>query len=258
MRFLVGAKKEVDAPRSGHLYLGINEYDAGETSGSFAVHVEIESRGAKLASQSDSSVAALIPPGVLANIPPRAVDSHGQAEELVNLLILGTEQDMKLTFQAEGWVIVSRTDTSPAISRDALQSLSEEAYVESPLSDLYLFSRAQDYGFADGLVTLVQARHHLRIWRNPSDVNRQTLWVGAAAHDTGPWWNDRTGEVSYKVDPNVEGERDFVLDTLKATGLVEHFGSVRFSAKGRRVRTQGGSNLQTDGRVLVMAFTLAR
>lgn len=87
----------------------------------------------------------------------------------------------------------------------------------------YLFGKPQDYGFAHTeLVTVVQAKV--------------------------------TGEVSYHVDPNVDEERDFVRDTLNATGLVEHFGYVRFFAKGGRVRTHGGSNLQTDGRVLVMTL----
>lgn len=39
-----------------------------------------------------------------------------------------------------------------------------------------------------------------------------------------------------------------------ATGLVERFGYVKFFDKGRKVRTQAGSSLQTDGRVLVMTL----
>ena len=151
--------------------------------------------------------------------------------------------------------MLKRADASPVMSRDALQSLSAEAYLARPLSDLYLFGRPQDYSFADSaMAEAVQARHYLRVWRNPSEVNGQTLWVGAAAHDTGPWWNSHAGEVSYKIDPNVDRERDFVRDTLNATGLVDHLGYVRFSPKDRRIKTEAGFKLRTDGRVLVMTI----
>lgn len=62
----------------------------------------------------------------------------------------------------------------------------------------------------------------------------------------------RAAGVSYKVDPNVDDERDLVRDTLTSTGLVEHFGYIRFYAKSHQVRTQTGSSMMTDGRVLVM------
>ena len=254
LTFLAGAEKQIDVRSPGRLYLGIDEYKPGETYGSFKVRVEIKRCSANLASQSDAAVAALIPRRVLANIPRRTSNSQGQPEDLVNLLIFGTEQDVKQTFQAAGWVAVSGTDTGPAMSLDAAQNLSEAAYLVRPLPRLFLFGRTQDYGFARPEdVTVVRARHYLRLWKNPSEVNRQTLWIGAAAHDTGPWWNPRTAEVSYKVDPNVDAERDLVRDTLTSTGLVEHFGYVGFFAEGH-VRTQAGSSLQSDGRVLVMTL----
>lgn len=52
---------------------------------------------------SDASVAGLIPAGVLAKIPRRARNLGGQPEDLVNVLILGSEQDVKQTFEAAGW-----------------------------------------------------------------------------------------------------------------------------------------------------------
>jgi hypothetical protein len=252
---LVGAQKQINVLRAGRLYLGVNEHEPGEALGTFKVQVEIKRRGANLASRSDEAVAALVPPNVLAKIPQRALNSHGQPEDLVNLLIFGTEEDLKLTFQAAGWVMLKRAEGSPPMSRDALQSLSPEAYLARPLSELYLFGRPQDFSFADSaMAEAVQARHYLRVWRNPSEVNGQTLWVGAAAHDTGPWWNSRTGEVSYKIDPNVDQERDLVRDSLDATGLVNRLGYVRLSAEGQRLKTDAGFKLRTDGRVLVMTI----
>ena len=66
-----------------------------------------------------------------------------------------------------------------------------------PLREQSLFGKPQDYGFAqDALVTVVQARHDVRIWKAPFAVNGQALWVGAASHE-GPWWDNSAGAVSY-------------------------------------------------------------
>jgi hypothetical protein len=62
--------------------------------------------------------------------------------------------------------MLSRADAGVAMSPDALQSLSEQAYEARPLSALYLFGRPHDYSFAHTeLVTVVQARHYLPICR---------------------------------------------------------------------------------------------
>lgn len=64
MRLAVGKQKRIEVPSSGRLYLRVNEHVPGEAFGSFKVHAEIQSRAAKLASQSDSAVAALILPQI--------------------------------------------------------------------------------------------------------------------------------------------------------------------------------------------------
>lgn len=141
------------------------------------------------------------------------------------------------------------------MSLSAVQGLSEEAYLVRPLRGLYLFGRTQDYGYAHSeFIADVQARDYVRLWKNPAIVNGRTLWIGAAAHDAGPWWNPVTAEVSYNVDPDVDGERDLVRDSLHSTGLVTRLGYIRFFNKAQQVSAQGGSPLRTDGRVLVMTL----
>jgi len=203
--------------------------------------------------QIHATAAVVIPRQVLATLPRRVRGSDGEPEDLVNVLIIGSEQDMKLAFQAAEWVSVGSGNAGPSLSRDALLSLSEEAYVARPLHDLYLFGRPQDYGFTHTeLVTVVPARHYVRVWRCPSTVSRRALWAGAAAHDSGPWWNSRAGEVSYGMAPDPDSERDFVRDTLRATGLVRTYGYVRFTESDGQAETAAGSRVPTDGRVLAI------
>jgi type II secretory pathway component PulF len=87
------------------------------------------------------------------------------------------------------------------------------------MSELYLFERPQDYGWAhaDPLM-VVAARHHFRIWRAPFKVGGRTVWAGAGTHDVGFDKDQRNGKITHKIDPNTDGERDYIGKSLEDMG----------------------------------------
>jgi len=89
------------------------------------------------------------------------------------------------------------------------------------MSQLYLFGRPQDYGWAHAEpISVVRSRNHLRIWKALFQVNGETLWVGAATHDIGFERDQRNNGITHKIDPDIDLERDYVEKTLASTGLV--------------------------------------
>jgi hypothetical protein len=72
-------------------------------------------------------------------------DEQGNAGDMVNLLILGSEEHMTQVFASAGWITVDR-DVIGALISGAIAILSKEAYLRLPMSPLYLFGRPQDYG----------------------------------------------------------------------------------------------------------------
>ena len=102
---------------------------------------------------------------------------------MVNFLILGSEAAMQRAFTVAGWVTVD-ADVRGAVIGAILDSLSKKASLTLPMSQLYLFDRPQDFGWAHAEpIRVVASRHHLRVWRAPNAVAGTTLWVGAATHD---------------------------------------------------------------------------
>src|SRR5260370_11948489 len=90
-----------------------------------------------------------------------------------------------------------------------------------PMSQLYLFGRPQDYGWAHAEpISVVRSRNHLRIWKAPLQVSGETLWVGAATHDIGFERDQRNNGITHKIDPDIDLERDYVEKTLTSTALV--------------------------------------
>jgi hypothetical protein len=155
-------------------------------------------------------------------------------------------------FQAAGWVQVDR-DTKDAVLQALVASLSKQAYLTMPMSQLYLYGRPQDYGFAHAEpLTVVTTRHHLRIWKSPLTVGGQPVWVGAATHDMGIERDQRNGNLTHHIDPNVDEERDFVSRSLVGSGYVTQHTSVMPPDPIKDEKTATGGSFHSNGEVLVL------
>ena len=250
--FLVGAKQTITASHGGRLYLGLNLAGNDTVEGSF--HAKITIAAGKAASAS-TATAIKLDPGLLAKIPRRVLDDQGNAGDMVNFVMLGTEDKVTAAFAAAGWVQVDRSKQE-AVLHAILSTLSKDAYVQMPMSELYLFGRAQDYGFARAEpVAVVARRHHLRLWKTPLQVNGQTLWAGAATHDLGFEKDQRTGGVTHHIDPAVDDEREFVGQTLNATGLLSGLDhATPADALKGDWKTATGGEFHSDGQMLVIVL----
>ena len=171
---------------------------------------------------------------------------------MVNFLILGSEAAMQQVFTTGGWVKVD-ADVGATVLHGILESLSKESYLTMPMSQLYLFGRPQDYGWAHAEpITVVKTRNHLRIWKAPFQVNGQTLWVGAATHDIGFERDQRNNGVTHKIDPDIDIERDYVEKTLTSTGLVAQVSHFLPDSPLKEAKTATGGTFHSNGQVLVL------
>lgn len=179
-------------------------------------------------------------------------DKSGNAGDMVNFLLIGSEDQVKATFQAAGWVQVDK-DVKDAILEGFINSMSKQAYLTMPMSQLYLFGRSQDYGFAHAEpVKVVATRHHLRVWKSALTVGGAPVWVGAATHDMGLERDQRNGGVTHHIDPNVDDEKSFVERSLTESGYVSQHTHVLPENPVQDARTATGGSFHSNGEVLVM------
>jgi len=251
--FLLGAHKEVVAPVGGKLALGINQAGKDTGDGSYTVKVQVfayDGEPLQIARQVNSMPG--INDALFAKIPRRIGDKDGNPGDMVNFLILGDEDQMKKVFTTAGWVHVD-ANVKATILSGALASLQKESYLTMPMSQLYLFDRPQDYGWAHAEpIKVVESRNHLRIWKAPFTVHGQTVWVGAATHDIGFERDQRNNGLTHKIDPDIDLERDFVEKTLSSTGLV--FEVMHFLPQNplQEAKTATGGSFHSNGQVLIL------
>jgi hypothetical protein len=257
--FLIGESKEYSVPVGGRLYLGINQSvsDAATASGSFHVKIEFLEEGAVNASYVGGPVETRvqgITPDLLRKIPRRISDSSGKPGDMVNVLIVGTQDQMVGVFTAAGWVQVDKTVESTVFSA-VVSSLEKKDYLTMPMSELYLFSRSQDYGFAHAEPVMVaMSRNHLRAWKSPYQVDGRPLWCVAATHDIGFERDQRNNGITHKIDPAIDGEREYVNGTLSGTGLIVQRDHVLPANPLTTAKTATGGEFHSDGRILVLVL----
>ena len=212
-------------PVAGRLFVGLSQSmsEAATAKGSFHVKIEVLDEGSKDAATpggpAETRVAG-ITPDMLTKIPRRVTDPAGKPGDMVNVLIVGTQDQVVQVFTDAGCVKVDAKVGNTALNA-VVDSLEKKDYLTMPMSILFLFGRAQDYGFAHAEpVRVAMSRNHLRVWKSPFEVDGRPLWCVAATHDIGFERDQRNNGLTHKIDPAIDGEREYVNGTLSGTGLV--------------------------------------
>lgn len=259
--FSIGASTQVAMPTTGKLYLRVNTSSDLSFTGSYKVKVKflpapkVDAKSAAAAPA--TTINTLITPDVFADIPRRVSDSataEGNPGDMVNFALVGTKEQVEAAYKAAGWVAVDKS-VQDAIINGLLKTLSKEAYVEMPMSTLFLFGRPQDMSFARADPLLVAAeRHHLRMWQTDKAIDGRPLWVGSATHDVGFEKDQRNGKVTHKIDPEIDKERDYLLESFDASGVYSSAAYVTPTDPMLEARTATGGSFHSDGRIVVMAL----
>jgi hypothetical protein len=252
--FLIGARRDCLALVSGRISVGINQTADDTGDGNYTVRIEVYSPAGGTTRVVARQVGSLrgIDSDLFSKIPRRISDKQGNPGDMVNFLILASEAAMQRVFTNAGWVKVDAS-VEDTVIHGLIESLSKESYLTMPMSQLYLFGRPQDYGWAHAEpISVVRSRNHLRLWKAPFEVHGETLWVGAATHDIGFERDQRNNGITHKIDPDIDLERDYVEKTLASTGLVAEISHFLPDNPMKEAKTATGGTFHSNGQVLIL------
>ncbi|MBZ5701177.1 MAG: LssY C-terminal domain-containing protein [Acidobacteriia bacterium] len=186
---------------------------------------------------------------LLTLLPRRVLDGHGHEGDMVNLLFIGTQDQLEAAFEQAGWMETIRS--KPRAFWHAAHAPKNN--VAMPMSRLFLFGRPQDYGYAmEDTVSTATRRHHLRIWKTDYEVAGYPVWAGAATHDVGIERDQHKWSITHKIDPEVDQERDFVGERL---ATAERLGDSDYLLPANPVleaTTATGGSYHSNGKILVI------
>ena len=179
----------------------------------------------------------------VAKSPPKPSD-------ITNLLLVASQDALRRAFADAGWS--GAAGLNPRSKFETLRAVVEDrGYSEAPVSVLLLDGKPPDLVFEKTLNTFAR-RHHLRIWRRPASFRGKPLWAVAATHDIGIDFSAADRTFIHRIDPQIDQERDKVVNDLLFAGHVEAFDLVERPAVPRQGRNATGDSLETDGRIAIL------
>ena len=203
-------------------------------------------------------------------IPSYTITGDGLPGDPVNLVLIGTRQQLGDAFATAGW---STADRLGIVSswRMVRAFLFNTPYPTAPFSTLYLFGRKQDVGFQQPIDNSPRQRHHIRFWALSLDhsadditaasfwlntdtppTDQPVLWVGAGTRDTGLSLTGLTFQVTHATDSDTNAERDFIVARLRAKRVI---GNVALHQAGSRLQTGKVNHYVTDGEIAFANLT---
>jgi LssY C-terminus len=185
-------------------------------------------------------------------LPRRVNDEFNNMGDMVNFVIIGSEQQVQAALDAANWHVADTNNTESAM-KAVLETYQKKDYLTMPMSPLRLFGRVQDFGYEQAEpYSVVASRHHFRIWKAPITYKGQTVWAGAGTHDIGFEKDQRNGKVTHKIDPAVDGERDNIGSSLQKAGKVKTMYYYLPPNPVQDARNATGGGYRSDGRIIVI------
>ena len=200
------------------------------------------------------------------HVPRFTITGDGLPGDPVNLVLIGTADQLRSAFKTAGWSEADRLGLASSW-RMVVAFVLNSPYPTAPFSTLYLFGRGQDIGFQKAIDDSPRKRHHIRFWalaldhaeetvgtaafwlntdRPPEDA--RVLWVGAGTRDTGFSLTRLTFQVTHATDDDTNAERDYIVAELMKHQVIE---DVTSHEAGERLPVGRINHYITDGTVSV-------
>jgi hypothetical protein len=165
--------------------------------------------------------------------------------DLVNLLFLGSHEEIDRAFHAAGWFRAERK--SPMSLYRMYHALTRRiGYKRAPMNTLTLNGVPSDFVYQKSLDT-VQKRHHVRLWKEPQ---RADVWLGAAAEDIA--FRFELTHWTHSTASKIDNERAKVVNDLAFTGCFDAAGWVPRHSPELLQALKGERPILTDANIAVV------
>jgi hypothetical protein len=183
--------------------------------------------------------------------------AQGIPGDAINVGLIGSREDVVSAFHAAGWY-----PADPITLRTSLEIIGsvllDRSYKEAPVSPLYFDGRREDLAFERAAGTSADRRQHVRLWlvlQNGADGS--PVWLGSASFDSGVTLSRDTGQVTHKIAPNIDEERERLIAGLDNARMVLSMYQIRGVGPTLKGRNGEGDPYYTDGEIWVAKLVAA-
>ena len=208
----------------------------------------IETRETLFADEADSDRLDRLVEGV----PLRVTTTKHLDADLLNIIFLGSEDQVRSAFRAAGW-----HNADPVSKHATLKSLyallNNSGYPQEPMTTFILNGKPQDMNWQSSLNDYGR-RDHLRIWQWKQEGATEPVWATSSTHDTAAVLSLKYRGFIHHIAPNIDEERSKVIRDLNFAGCVRSVSYVSRPEMPTITRNATGDVMKTDGSIAVIAL----
>lgn len=193
----------------------------------------------------------------LASKPMITLTKQGIHGDPINIGLVGSKQEILIAMKRAGWF---PADAITLMSSFKIGSsvVFNRAYPAAPISNLYYEGKPQALGFERAEGNSAKRRHHMRFWLSlQTGAEGRPVWLGAASFDRGVGLSHYTLQITHRVAPDLDAERDLVMADLEKAQVLQTIYRIAGIGPTADGHNGGGDPYFTDGDVAIGVLTPA-
>jgi LssY C-terminus len=183
-------------------------------------------------------------------IPQRSTTKKSVSADLLNLVFLGSREQVQAAFHEAGWHN-SDPVSKHSFERNFYALLNNSGYAQQPMTNLLLDGKPEDMNWQKGLNSYGR-RDHLRIWEWTPEGANDGVWLSSSTHDTGAVLSVKYKGFVHHIAPDIDEERAKVVRDLNFVGCVKSVTYVSRSGLSMTTQNATGDVMFTDGSIAVI------
>jgi hypothetical protein len=167
----------------------------------------------------------------------------------LNVGLVGSTEDITRAMHAAEWF-----PADPITLRTSIEIIGsvmlDRPYHDAPVSPLYYQGKKEQLAFEKPVGKSADRRHHVRLWQVlEKGTDGRPVWLGAITFDRGVGLSHDTGQVTHHIGPDIDAERDLLMQDLREAGMVEAFFQISGVGPTLHGRNGEGDPYYTDGEI---------
>jgi hypothetical protein len=192
----------------------------------------------------------------LASLPMVTRTSSGIPGDALNVALVGSKEDVLRAMQAAGWF-----PADPITLRTSIEIVGsvvlDRPYHDAPVSPLYYDGKKEQLAFEKPDGRSADKRHHVRFWLVlEKGTDGRPVWLGSVTFDRGVGLSRDTGQITHHIGPDIDAERDLLMQDLRQAGMVQTFFQISGTGPTLLGRNGEGDPYYTDGEIDVASLVV--
>jgi LssY C-terminus len=180
----------------------------------------------------------------------RTTTRGGKDADLVNVLFVGSREQIEQAFTAAGWRGAD-ANSGRAFFKQFGAFLTLSNYPNMPVSRQLLNGQLQDSTWQKSF-NAYSKREHLRLWSQTRAVQNQQAWLGAYTRETSAALSIRYHKFIHHIDRNVDDGVNMMVRDLSLTGCVDSVRQLPRPELSRILVNSTGDEMKTEGMLTVI------